>query len=64
MYWDQTVNNKKIAVHIRGDVESNHVKHVKRHYLNNIKQRMENGESGGGYFGGCISKKQFVQNDL
>jgi|JI6StandDraft_1071083.scaffolds.fasta_scaffold01273_25 hypothetical protein len=57
MHIDQTVNNKKIAQFISADLDSNHVKHVKGNYLRNLKQRMENGECGGGEFGECRSKK-------
>lgn len=64
LYFDQPVNNRKIAQHINKDFEPNHVKHVKGIYLRNLKQRMDNGECGGGQFGDCLSKKEFITKDL
>lgn len=63
-HFDQTVNNKKIAQYISAELDSNHVKHVKGTYLRNLKMRMDNGECGGGEFGECRSKKDFIQRDL
>jgi hypothetical protein len=40
---DQPVNNRKIAQHIRKDLEPKQVKHVKGRYIRNLKQRIENG---------------------